>query len=421
MSASPATGIILDTAREAGFSPDGLRRAFALLDDWIGAGVLPGAAALVARGGRVAGEAYLGLADRAGGRAVDAGTIWGLASITKPVTATAVMLIVERGLIALDQPLGDLLPEFLAGQTPAFDGRAVTVRHLIAHCSGLPGFSPDNLDLRRGHRPLGDFVRSFLRQPLLFAPGALHYYSNVAICLAAEVVGRALAGTLGREGAPLAIDRYHDFVHEAILAPLGMASSSLRPPAAWDGQIARVEDTGQEGTDWEMANSAYYRGLGIPWGGLFSRPRDLIRFVDLFLPAAGGRRRLGNADGAADVPQVIAPATARAMTTIQFAPPDAPPALAPALRDGAPPEVVRPQVEWGLGWAIKGAKRGHESGDLTSPATYSHGGATGTIAWADPAADVACVLLTNRAMRSGWHTEGLRMARFGNAVLAAAL
>jgi beta-lactamase class C len=419
---SPATtGLLLDTAHDAGFSPDGLRRAFALLDGWIEQGVLPGAAALVARGGRVAGEAYLGVAERASGRKVDPETIWGLASITKPVTATAVLLLVERGLVALDQPLCTLIPEFLGGPETGFDRCAVTLRHQLSHCSGLPGFSPDNFDLRRMHRPLADFVRSFYRQPLLFAPGALHYYSNVGICLAAEVVGRALGGVLGQRVESPAVDRYHAFVQEAILGRLGMASSSLRPPAEWDGRIARVEDTGQEGTDWEMANSAYYRSLGIPWGGLFSRPRDLIRFVDLFLPAAGGRQRIGVADSTIPAPPIIAPATARVMTTVQFAPPDAPPDLAPELREGGPPDVIRPQVEWGLGWAVKGTKRGHESGDLTSPATYSHSGATGTVTWADPATDIACVLPTNRAQRSGWHTDELRMARFANAVMAAAL
>lgn len=420
MGIDTAPGLLLESAESAGFSPDGLRRAFALLEGWIVQGVLPGAAALVARGGQVAGEAFLGLADPGSGRTVDATTIWGLASITKPVTATAVMLLVERGRLALDQPVYTLLPEFLDGPAGDFDRRAVTLRHLLGHCSGLPGFPPENRGFRRAQRPLADFVRAFLRQPLLFAPGALHYYSNVGIGLAAEIVGRALDGSLGQQADSPAIDRYHTFVQEAILRPLGMADSAILPPVAWDARIARVADTGQEGTDWEMANSAYYRGLGIPWGGLFSTPRDLIRFVDCFLPAAAGRRRLGLAAGAEPGSPLVAPATARAMTTIQFAPPDAPPDLAPELRDGSPPEQIRPQVEWGLGWQVKGTKRAHESGDLTSPATFSHVGATGTIAWADPATDIACVLLTNRAMRSGWHTEGLRMARFANAVVAAA-
>lgn len=417
MNVGPARGIDLDGARDVGLSPDALRHAFALLERWTGDGTLPGAAALVARGGAIGAEAYLGQADPERGRAVDAATIWGLASITKPVTATTVLLLVERGLLALDQPLYTLLPEFLAGPATGQDRRAITVRHLLTHCSGLPGFSADNLDLRRAGRPLADFIRSFLQAPVLFAPGAYHYYSNVAIGLAAEVVARALDGTLGQAAEQPAIGRYHQFVQEAMLTPLGMADSSLLPPTSWDARIARVAGTGQEGTDYEMANSAYYRGLGIPWGGLFSTPRDLIRFVDPFLPAAAGRARLAAVPGAT----LLSPASVRAMTTIQVAPPEAPASIAPELREDTPADPPLRQVEWGLGWAIKGVGRGRDTGDLTAPATFSHGGATGTIVWADPERDLACILLTNRARRTGWHTDGLRLARFANAVMAAAV
>ncbi len=77
------------------------------------------------------------------------------------------------------------------------------------------------------------------------------------------------------------------------------------------------------------------------------------------------------------------------MTTVQCAPPDVPPALVPELRDLDPPPEVRPRVDWGLGWEVKGTKRQlggapHPDGDLTSPDTFSHGGATGTMVWADP-------------------------------------
>ncbi|MCC6627383.1 MAG: beta-lactamase family protein [Chloroflexi bacterium] len=412
-------GLLLDEARDAGLHPDRLRRAFTLLDEWVTAGVVPGAAVLVARGGRVAGEAYLGLADPARQRPATSDTIWGLASVTKPFTATAVLLLVERGCLALDEALGRLLPEFLDAPATAFDRRAVTLRHVLSHCSGLPGFSADNLALRQAHRPLEDFVRSFGRQPVLFVPGAAHYYSNPGILLAAECVGRALAGTLKERVETPAVGCYHGFVQEAVLAPLGMVDSALRPPPAWDDRIARVLDTGQEGQDYEMTNSAYYRSLGIPWGGLFSTPRDLARFVDLFLPAAGGRQRLGVSPGAA-VPRLLAAATVREMTSIQAEPPDAPPDLAPELRDGVPPDVVRPRVAWGLGWEVKGAKRGSRSGDLTSAATYGHGGATGTMVWADPHLDLTCVLLTNRALRSKAWAARPYMTLFSNAVAAAA-
>lgn len=408
-------------ARDAGFDPAGLRRAFGLVEKWIAQGVVPGAAALVARGGQIVGEAYLGLAHRADNRLADSDTIWGLASVTKPFTATAAMLMVERGLCALDEPLAELLPEFLDAPETPFDRRAVTLRHVLSHTSGLPGFSADNFDLRRAHQPLEAFVRSWRQQPLLFAPGTMHYYSNPGILMAAEVVGRALTGTLRRSVTAPAVGRSITFVQQQILAPLGMTNSALRPPPEWNDRIAWVEQTGQEGLDWEQTNSAYYRALGIPWGGLFSRPRELVRFVDLFLPSAAGRQRIGYDDPTAPGPQIVSPATARAMTTVQFAPPDAPADLAPELRDGRPPAIIRPAVAWGIGWDIKGTKHGHPTGDLTSSATYHHGGATGTMVWADPKTDIACILLTNRTMASGWTTERPRQAHFSNAVMAAAL
>lgn len=407
-------GITVEGATDAGLDPDALRRAFGLVAGWIEDGTLPGAAALIARGGRIAGEAYLGQTARADDESVSADTIWSLASITKPVTATAVMLLVERGLFALDEPLADLLPEFRHAPATPFDRRAVTVRQALSHSSGLPGFSEDNLDLRRASRPLDDFIRSFARQPLLCAPGTMHIYSNVALALAAEIVGRALTGALGQEVTNPAVGTYHAFVRDAILAPLGMIASAIPVPPAWAARIASVVGTGQEDTAWEMANSPYYRGLGIPWGGLFSRPRDLVRFVDLFLPEAGGVPRLG----ATTRTPFLAEATVRAMTSIQAAPPDAPPDLAPELREGIPP-IARAAVEWGLGWELKGAKRRHPSGDLTSPTTFGHGGASGTYVWADPTADLVCVLLTNRASRTGWSDERPRQALFANAVMGA--
>ena len=102
-------------AEAAGMDADALRRAFGLLEGWVGESVVPGTAALVARHGQVAGTCYVGTADPYTNRPVDAATVFSLASITKPVTATAVMQCVERGWFALDEPVGTLLPEFLAG------------------------------------------------------------------------------------------------------------------------------------------------------------------------------------------------------------------------------------------------------------------------------------------------------------------
>jgi CubicO group peptidase (beta-lactamase class C family) len=107
------------------------------------------------------------------------------------------------------------------------------------------------------------------------------------------------------------------------------------------------------------------------------------------------------------------------MTTVQFAPPDAPADLAPELRDSAPRIPPLAAVEWGIGWEVKGGKRPHWSGELTSPRTYGHLGASGTMVWADPETEVVCLLLTNRALVSGWIRERPRQAMLSNAVAAA--
>src|SRR5690349_6078911 len=139
----------LENARNAGFDPDRLQRAFALLDGWTEDGTIPGAGAIVTRDGEIVGETYAGRADVTSGRRADADTIWSLASVTKPFTAAAVMLLVEEGKLSLGEPLTRLLPEF--GDAPAneFSRDAVTLRHVLSHSSGLPGFSADNTALRR--------------------------------------------------------------------------------------------------------------------------------------------------------------------------------------------------------------------------------------------------------------------------------
>ncbi len=399
-------------AEAAGLDADALRRAFDLLAGWVGDGVVPGAAALVARHGRVAGTCYVGTADPHTNQPVDAATVFSLASITKPVTATAVMQGIERGWFALDEPVGALLPEFLVGPASgcdAADRTTVTVRHLLTHTSGLPGFSVANMRLRRRRALLADFVYSFQAAPLFFTPGTAHLYSNCGILLLAELVGRGNAGTLGQRGQPSAISHYHEHLHRQILDPLGMKAAWIPVPEAVWGRVAQVADTGQEGTTYEVANSAYYRQLGIPWGGLFAATADLARFTSIFMP---------NGQQLADGNRVLTAASRAAMTRIQVSVPPAAADAAPGLRDSGA-EAPWPRVEWGLGWEVKGRKTGHVSGDLTSPHTFSHIGVTGTLAWGDPVTGVMCILLTNRMQTSGWTTERPRRTLFSNAVMAA--
>ncbi|HET7466919.1 MAG TPA: serine hydrolase domain-containing protein, partial [Candidatus Dormibacteraeota bacterium] len=110
--------------------------AFDLVSDWEDEGVIPGAALRIGRRGEVVFEGYVGLADRKRAVHARADTLWSIASITKPVTVAAMMACVDRGLLAVDEPLHAVLPEFARPGDRRPWRRDVTLRHLVTHTSG---------------------------------------------------------------------------------------------------------------------------------------------------------------------------------------------------------------------------------------------------------------------------------------------
>jgi len=168
-----------------------------------------------------------------------------------------------------------------------------------------------------------------------------------------------------------------------------------------------VESTGQEGLSWEIGNSKYYRSLGMPWGGLFAPAREVLRFVQNFLPGATG--------------EALSAESRKAMSTAAVNVPEAPATVAPTQRDVTwdPDAAPRASVPWGIGWEIKGSASNDFMGDDTDATTFGHYGASGTMAWADPTRNVAAVLLTNRAWVSRWPVQERRAAQLANAIVAA--
>jgi CubicO group peptidase (beta-lactamase class C family) len=231
-------------------------------------------------------------------------------------------------------------------------------------------------------------MRSYCRGAPLFPPGTQWSYSNYGFGLAGEIIARSS----GRG--------YHEFVAEEILAPLGMQQSFLRPPESVYNRIAWVWLPEEPHTDHERYNSAYFRKLGIPWGGLYSTPEDLAVFAQAFLE--GGRVQ-GR--------RILSPTTASEMTRNH---------LGDAVGETSNTPRAFRSVSWGLGWDVKGGKAPHNSGALTSRATFGHTGSSGSMLWADPARDLICVMIGTRSAESGW-ADGLvpRRALFSDAVAAA--
>ncbi len=281
---------------------------------------------------------------RAFGKARTADAVFLLASISKPMTAAALLTLVDRGQVSLSDPVQRFIPEFRN------EGRErVLVRHLLTHTSGLPDMLPEDQELRKRHAPLSDFVELACRTPLLFAPGTDVRYQSMGILLASEIASR------------VAKQAFPEFVHEHVFQPLGMRNTSfgLGGRAISQTMLCQVKDP----SDWDW-NSSYWRNLASPWGGAHSNVADLTTFLQSFAHPAG---------------RVVKPETSAAMVTNQNA------------------GLSKP---WGLGWMLNTG----QFGKGCSAATFGHSGSTGTMCWLDPVNRQSFVLLTTKPAQQSTKT-----------------
>lgn len=268
-----------------------------------------------------------------------------LASISKPMAMAALMTLYDQGKFRLEDPVRKFIPEFTG------DGREqITILHLLTHTCGLPDQLPENGQLRKSHAPLSKFIAGAIRTPLLFAPGEKYKYSSMGILLGCEIAQRITG------------ENFLPFMDKALFRPLGMQHSALGMGnfKLEDMMQCQVKNAAPESGSGDAAakawdwNSPYWRKLGVPWGGVHTTAPDVVRFFTSFL----------HPDGAA-----LKPETARLM-----------------IRNHNPSGFT-PR---GLGFAMgtKAASPG------CSEQTFSHGGSTGTFAWADPATDTVFAVLT---------------------------
>lgn len=303
-----------------------------------------------------------------------------VASITKPVVATAAMLLVERGELALADRVSDIVPEFGgSGRYP------ITVRHLLTHTSGLPDMLENNRELREANSPLSAFVEGTCRVDPDFTAGSGVRYQSMGFAMLGEVIER-----ISGRSCP-------QFLREEIFGPLGMQDSELGAPESWFGdshaeRVAEIRLPKHQSAEstWHW-NSRYWRSLGAPWGGLLTTPADLARFARMML-------NLGELDGE----RLLSPATVAAATRNQLT----------AMRDV--PEADRRSRPWGLGWRLNWPAHSANFGDLLGPATYGHWGATGTVLWIDPDLDAFAVILTTQPQEP----HGRLLAKLSNLIAA---
>jgi N-acyl-D-amino-acid deacylase len=246
---------------------------------------VPGAALAVGRHGKVVYARGFGYADREAKRQVQPQTLFRIASVTKPLTAVAILQLMERGKLRLDQHVFDLLK--LQAPKKGFDPRwkKVTVRHLLTHRGGWnrdrsfdPMFMSPTIVKELNVKPPAmppDIIRFMLGKPLDFEPGSKEVYSNFGYCLLGRVVEKV-------SGQP-----YEQYVKQHILAPLGIRSMrighTLKPAP---GEVKYYD--GGKG----RAIMGPSLGKMVPWpyggwcleamdshGGWIASAPDLVRFA----------------------------------------------------------------------------------------------------------------------------------------------
>ncbi|WP_395577080.1 serine hydrolase domain-containing protein [Streptomyces sp. BK79] len=376
-------------AGAAGLDPDALERLDLHFARQVERGRLPGFLVAVARGGRVAHLTTHGLRDVAAGLPVEAGTLWRIYSMTKPVTSVAALMLVEEGRLSLDDPVHRYLPAFaesrvyVAGTADDLVTRPasgpVLLRHLMTHTAGLTfGFyhahPVDELyraaGLESSVRPgasLAETVDLYASLPLQFEPGTRWNYS-----VASNVVGRLVEVVSGQ---PLDV-----FCAERIFGPLGMADTGFHVTDDRAGRLAELYGETEDGGI-EPVPGLPLRGRPrflSGSGGLVSSAYDWHRFTELL-------RRRGELDGV----RLLTPATVDLMTRNHL------PGDADLRAFGSRPAHDEPGndgVGFGLGVSvvIDPARTQAPSG----LGTYGWSGVATTTFWVDPGRDLTVQFMT---------------------------
>lgn len=387
------------TPEDAGLSTERLARIQPVMQTLVDQRKMAGAITLIARDGKIAHLACTGMMDCEASRPMQSDTIFRIYSMTKPITAVALLMLVEEGRLLLSDPVSKYIPEFktlkvFAGtdQAPVDMEREPTILNLMTHTAGL-GYglftdSPvEDLFRRAGliapmgklGVPLDEMIQRIAALPLANQPGARWRYS-----MASDVQGY-LVGLLS--GVP-----FETFVAERIFAPLGMSDTGFHVPADKLGRFAACYLPAVASTAAAVplppgataANGGFslidppatspFLKAGAPasgGGGLVSTVGDYARFALMLLN-----------DGELEGKRLLGRKTVELMTANHL-----PEKLLPIAQGTEP----MPGLGFGLGVSVR---VGDETGLLGSEGAYGWGGAARTIVRIDPAEDMLILFMT---------------------------
>ena len=381
--------LLLASPAALGFDADRLARIDRFLAErYVEPGLLPCALLLVARRGEVVHRSVLGHASLERGQRLEEDTIFRIYSMTKPVTSVALMMLVEEGRIALDDPVEKWLPSwrelgvYRAGQPGAFVTAAcetpMRVLDLMRHTSGLTYGFQNRTSVDAAYRALkldpfaseslAGFVDALGRVPLEFSSGTSWNYS-----VSTDVVGHLVSLASG--------EPFDAFVKSRILQPLGMHDTDFHVPR---DKLARVADCYLRSASGRLVPAPGLSDVSKPQpapsggGGLVGTAADYLRFCEML-------RRGGALDGV----RLLGPRTVALMRMNHL----------PGGRDiadlaspGMFSEAAYQGMGFGLGLAVVTDPARY--GVASLPGEYSWGGMASTAFWVDPVEDVCVVFMT---------------------------
>lgn len=368
---------------EVGLSSERLQRITKMIERRIAAGQLAGAVTIVGRRGKVAHHAAQGVMDRDSKQPMTPGSMFRIASMTKPVVGVAVMMLVEEGKLHLTDPVARYIPEFrdmkvavpqpagggagagnAAGAAPRFytvpAQRAITIKDLLTHTSGLGSGPMSNSEIEKVARKEGETLAVYIPRlgstALEFQPGSRWAYSPGA---GFETLGRIIEIASG--------EKLDQFFRGHIFEPLGMKDITFWPTDAQMPRVATVYGRGANGLtrtptpNDTLSRNVYFRGSG----GLYSTAED---YIPLGLMLANGGQLNGK--------RLLSRKSVEMMAAVH----------APDTLPGLP-------AGQGYGLSVRVVTNHAARNTLLSDGTYGWTGAQGTHFFVDPKEELVGVLM----------------------------
>jgi CubicO group peptidase (beta-lactamase class C family) len=329
-----------------------------------------GAVTLVASPDKILHISAVGEADFAGNKPMRDDALFWIASMTKPLTASAILMLQDEGKLSINDPVAKYLPELAALKTADGKPGNLTLKHLLTHTSGMAEASPEQ---SLAAKTLADIIPAFVK-PLQFEPGTKWKYCQSGI----NSLGRIIEVVSGKS--------LPEFFQERLLSPLGMKDTTFYPTPDQLARLAKsyklVNGKLEETALNLIADPARPQRFPAANGGLFSTARDYARFCQMLLNrgALDGKRYLS--------PEAVAQMSANQTGDIHT-----------GFTEGNC---------WGLGCCVVRHPQGVTA--MLSPGTFGHGGAYGTQAWIDPVKKRIYILMVQRANFANGDASEVRRA-----------